>query len=84
MLKVLIVPGALAVAAVAFLERPAAGPDQAASRILAEASDPGCSGGSGPWLPGSLQIKDRSGAGHDAEAGLRIKRDRAPSDCALV
>ena len=84
MLKVLLIPGFLAITAVAFVDRSLAGPSEPALMIAVGPADPGCSDASEPWLPGSLQIKDRSGSPNDADAELRIKRAQTPSDCVLV
>ena len=84
MLKALLIPGVLIASAVAFGEAANAGPKQAGLTASTSASDPGCSEASGPWVPGTLQIKDRSGSRAGTDAELRIKRGQPTDDCALV
>ena len=47
-------------------------------------SEPGCRGGLGPWLPGTLQVDDRERAPLPAERGARVERAPAPADCAIA
>ena len=47
-------------------------------------SDPGCRGGLGPWLPGTLQVDERERAPLPAEGGTPVERAPAPADCALA
>ena len=84
MLKVLLIPGVLIASAVAFGGASHAGPNQVALTVSTSASDPGCSEASGSWMPGTLQIKDRSDSRTETNAELRIKRGQPTDDCALV
>lgn len=94
MLKVLMIPAVLGVAALAFADKSLAASGASPSLLKAGSAEVGCGEATDPWLPGALQIGDRSaaaedgavegGAANETEAELRIKRGPDPSDCALV
>ncbi len=70
---------ASALAEVSIAEAPTATPVPSAGQSV-----PGCHGGLGPWLPGTLQVDERERAPLPAEGGVQVERAPAQADCALA